>query len=284
MANNTISLGTELGGPISHQSYEFVGGNWAAYRENATTELLINGIFSSECGNFTVNTDQVSHVSCFGGVDGAIDVTVNGGTPDYTYNWDNAIGEVEDPSGLSPGVYVLTVTDSIGCETSVSVTINQPTEISASSTSEAEMLGNDGSIDLTVTGGTPPYSYLWDNGSINQDPSGLAGGDYTVTITDAHNCESELTVTVPSQVGILETGRVKLYTYPNPNNGSFVLSGNFALADRFNICDLLGNEVSFNLTHRNGQVRIDLVNKATGVYFVNWTNGIEYRTAKLMVN
>lgn len=283
LANNTISLGTELGGPISHQSYEYVGGNWAAYRENATTELLINGIFSSECGNFTVNTDLITHVSCFGGSDGAIDVTVNGGTPNYTYDWDNAIGAVEDPSGLSPGVYVLNVSDSAGCETSVSVTINSPTEISTSATSEDEVAGDDGSIDLTVTGGTPPYSYLWDHGSINQDPSGLSAGDYVVTVTDANGCESELTVTVAGEVGIFDGEHLELQVYPNPNNGSFILSGDFRSSDRFNVRDLIGNEVGFNMKSQNGSIRIDLVESATGVYFVNWTNGVQSGTAKLMV-
>lgn len=280
---SSVTLGTELAGPISHQSYEFVGGGWAAYRENATTEFLINGIFESECGNFTINTDNISDVSCWGANDGSIDVSVNGGTPGYSYTWSNGVGAVEDPSGLNPGVYVLAVEDSLGCQTGVSVTINQPTEISTSATSEDEMAGDDGSIDLTVTGGTPPYSYLWDQGSINQDPSGLSSGDYVVTVTDANGCESDLSVTVASQVGILETEHVVLQVYPNPNNGSFILSGEFRSGDRFNVRDLIGNEVGFDLAHQNSQVRIDLNESATGVYFVNWTNGIQSGTAKLMV-
>lgn len=281
---SSVTLGTELAGPISNQSYEFVGGGWAAYRENATTEFLINGIFESECGNFTINTDNISDVSCWGANDGSIDISVNGGTPGYSYTWSNGVGAVEDPSGLNPGVYVLAVEDSLGCQTGVSVTINQPTEISTSATSEDEMAGDDGSIDLTVTGGTPPYSYLWDHGSINQDPSGLSSGDYVVTVTDANGCESDLSVTVASQVGILETEHVVLQVYPNPNNGSFILSGEFRPGDRFNVRDLIGNEVGFDLAHQNGQVRIDLNESATGVYFVNWTNGIQSGTAKLMVN
>jgi hypothetical protein len=281
---SSVTLGTELAGPISNQSYEFVGGGWAAYRENATTEFLINGIFESECGNFTINTDNISDVSCWGANDGSIDISVNGGTPGYSYTWSNGVGAVEDPSGLNPGVYVLAVEDSLGCQTGVSVTINQPTEISTSATSEDEMAGDDGSIDLTVTGGTPPYSYLWDHGSINQDPSGLSSGDYVVTVTDANGCESDLSVTVASQVGILETEHVVLQVYPNPNNGSFILSGEFRSGDRFNVRDLIGNEVGFDLAHQNGQVRIDLNESATGVYFVNWTNGIQSGTAKLMVN
>lgn len=280
---SSVTLGSELAGPISHQSYEFVGGGWAAYRENATTELLINGIFQSECGNFTVNTDAISDLSCWGSNDGAIDITVNGGTPGFTYSWSNGVGAVEDPSGLTPGVYVLTVEDSLGCQTGVSVTINQPTQISTSATSEDEMAGDDGSIDLTVTGGTPPYSFLWDHGSINQSPSGLAGGDYTVTVTDANGCESDLTVTVASQVGILETEHITLQVYPNPNNGSFILSGDFRSGDRFNVRDLIGNEVGFNASIQGSNVQIELAKSATGVYFVNWTNGVQSGTAKLMV-
>ena len=270
MANNTISLGTENVGPISHQSYEFVGGNWAQYRENATTELCINGIFSSECGNFTINTDAVNHVSCFGGADGSIAVSVNGGTPDYTYNWDHNLGSVEDPSGLNPGVYVLVVTDSVGCQTSSAITINQPTEIGATATTQPEVSGNDGSIDLTTTGGTPPYSYSWNNGSTDEDPAGLAAGDHNVTITDDNGCIHEFTVTVGSEVGIHDSAQLRLSVYPNPNGGQFIITGTSSSTGSIRMFDILGNEMGAVVSYQRNTWVVEMTDASPGLYTIQW--------------
>ncbi len=142
-------------------------------------------------------TSTVVNVKCNGGNDGSINLTVSGGTAPYSFNWDNA-PDVEDPSGLAAGTYNVTVTDANGCTKTTSATINQPNPISLTSTVVKVKCngGNDGSINLTVTGGTAPYTFNWDNAPDVEDPSGLAAGTYNVTVTDANGCTKTASATI----------------------------------------------------------------------------------------
>lgn len=139
-----------------------------------------------------------SNVNCFGGNNGNIDLTVNGGTMPYTFLWSN--GEItEDISNLATGNYTVTVTDANGCSTSVQATVSQPAQsLSASATTQDVLCfnGNNGMIDLTVIGGTPPYTYNWSNGATSEDVGALVAGIYTVTITDANGCDTTLSTTI----------------------------------------------------------------------------------------
>lgn len=115
---------------------------------------------------------------------GAINLTVSGGTPAYAYIWSNG-AQTQDISGLAPGTYTVTVTDSKGCTAIKSATVansNNPLSLSFAVTNTTNGQ-NNGAINLTVTGGTSPYSYAWSNGANTQDLSNLAAGTYTVTVT-----------------------------------------------------------------------------------------------------
>ncbi|APY07019.1 hypothetical protein BWZ20_01310 [Winogradskyella sp. J14-2] len=146
---------------------------------------------------------QITDVACKLEDTGAIDITVSGGTPPYTYSWSNSATS-EDISNVFGGTYTVTVTDANGCSISDSFTINQPAEELSSTIANTNNIlcfgENSGSIDLEVSGGTTPYSYLWNNGEITQDLSNLGVGNYTVTITDANGCEitNQATITEPS--------------------------------------------------------------------------------------
>ncbi len=137
-------------------------------------------------------------VSCFGLFDGSIDLTIVGGAPEYTYEWSNDTYE-QDPTGLSPGVYSVTVTDFNGCTEETSVEIFEPDEILASAveTQAVNCLDpNSGAADLTVSGGNPIYTFEWDNGSLLEDPTNLTAGLHTVTVTDSNGCTKETTVDI----------------------------------------------------------------------------------------
>ena len=132
-------------------------------------------------------------VSCFGFTDGSINLSVSGGNPAYTYTWDNGAGMNQNPTGLGPGTYSVTIVDVDGCEGIASTTINDVPELTSSLDNTVNIDCNNptGSIDLSVNGGTPGYTYAWDNGGgTGEDPTGLGAGTYNVTITDANGCET----------------------------------------------------------------------------------------------
>lgn len=143
-------------------------------------------------------------VLCYGGSTGAINVTVTGGTPGYTYQWQDG-PTTKDRSGLQAGTYTLTVTDSKGCTATTQATVTQPPALSATpSVTHVTCHGqNTGAISLNVSGGTPPYSFLWNDGSTAQNRTGLLAGNYSVVVTDANGCQvtlGNITVTQPSPI------------------------------------------------------------------------------------
>src|SRR5690606_14837622 len=134
-------------------------------------------------------------VSCFGGSNGSIDLTVIGGSGSYTYTWSN--GEaIEDLSDLTAGYYTVTVTDANGCTATETITITEPDELvlNYSPVNVSYFGGSNGSIDLSVTGGTGSYTYAWSNGEGTEDLSGLTAGDYTITVTDVNGCTATETI------------------------------------------------------------------------------------------
>ena len=127
---------------------------------------------------------------------GAIDINVKGGTAPYTYSWNNS-KTLRDISGLSKGKYYISVTDKNGCTgtKSFSLTNYDPcTEnpiLVEGFVSPDTLAKGVGSIDISVSGGTSPYTYTWwRNSETSQDISGLTVGSYPITVTDKIGCFS----------------------------------------------------------------------------------------------
>src|SRR5262249_26820989 len=114
-------------------------------------------------------------VACNGNATGSIDVTVTGGTTPYSYNGADGRSS-EDRTGVTRGGYSVTVTDANGCTASTGATITEPLALNAGATHNDVQCfnGSDGSIDVTVTGGTPPYSFAWGDGPTTEDRTGLS--------------------------------------------------------------------------------------------------------------
>lgn len=142
--------------------------------------------------------------SCVGDNDGIADLTVNGGTPGFMYNWSSGSSQ-EDPSNLSAGNHTVTVTDANGCTATESVMLMDPAAITTSITGTDPTCfgGTDGSADLTVNNGTPPYTFNWSSGSTQEDPSNLVAGNNTVTITDVNGCTASESITLAEPTPVL---------------------------------------------------------------------------------
>ncbi|WP_299432853.1 T9SS type A sorting domain-containing protein [uncultured Aquimarina sp.] len=129
-------------------------------------------------------------ILCGDGNDWRIESTITGGTAPYSYFWDNANGTTPNLLDVLPGDYTLTVQDSRGCSTTQNITLTPPPSLENTviTTDPTCFDGNDGTIDITPTGGTPPYTFFWDNGANTEDLTGLTAGLYSVEIFDSKGC------------------------------------------------------------------------------------------------
>lgn len=139
-------------------------------------------------------TKTVNSFQCFGST-GSINLNPVGGRLPYTYAWTGPNGftaNTRDIANLLPGFYEVTLTDDNGCVIVTNGTILGPTaplSVQLDNSSNSGCFGvNDGVINLIVTGGTPGYGYLWDDGTTTLNRSGLSPGTYTLTVTDANGC------------------------------------------------------------------------------------------------
>lgn len=147
---------------------------------------------------------QLTPASCPGECDGAAGVIASGGVPNYTYVWSPAPGAGQgtaNATGLCPQAYSLTVTDAVGCDTTISFTITAPPPIEPNATqSDVTCAGDcDGTITLAPTGGNGTYTFTWTPvppvGQGSANVSGLCAGDWNVTITSGA-CDTTLTFTI----------------------------------------------------------------------------------------
>jgi hypothetical protein len=135
------------------------------------------------------------NVSCFGKQNGQINATVSGGTAPYQYLWTNG-AVTEDLSNLPAGYYKLQVLDADSAMAEADITLTEPQQILA--VLEPYVYPNNfnvsctdcynGSINVTVGQGVPPYTYLWNDSATSQDRSGLGGKKYFVVVRDANQC------------------------------------------------------------------------------------------------
>lgn len=168
---------------------------------------------------------SVTNVTCFGADNGMATVNATGGTPPYIYNWQGGV-TIKDRSNLAAGTYPVTVTDTKGCKTNTSALINQPTKLIATATpSDVKCNGeSNGGVSLVVNGGTPIYTFKWNNGATSQSLANLGAGTYEVVVRDANNCTagSSAGVNQPQLLqAIAKTTDVRCY---GENSGSISIS------------------------------------------------------------
>jgi gliding motility-associated-like protein len=166
-------------------------------------------------------TNTAANPTCNGGTNGSIDLSVAGGTAPYTYQWSNAATS-QDLLNLSAGVYSVTVSNTGNtCTSTRSITITQPTAITiTAAATSASCSSATGTINVTVSGGTTPYTYNWGGGVTTEDRTGLAAGTYTVTVTDNNSCTASFSTTVNNQTNLTVTSTSNNPTCNGSANGS----------------------------------------------------------------
>ena len=163
--------------------------------------------------DLAVVVDSVHNANCADSTDGQAFITVSGGTAAYTFDWDadgtGDFDDLEDQDGLGVGTYNVIVEDANGCQATNSASISEPTPIVVTVDSEIDPSAcatPDGAINVTVTGGTPGYTYDWDNDGTGdfddtEDLSALVAGTYNLAVMDMNGCPGSVTGTLSDPSG-----------------------------------------------------------------------------------
>lgn len=204
--------------------------------QTPSDDTLVTTVGMSYTG---VSATVSNPVGCAGAANGSISAMGNSGIGMYSYLWDaNANNQTTAMAmNLAAGTYTVTVTDSIGCAVTATLSLTDPAVMSVSSIGTD--LGcngdNSGMASTTVAGGVPGYSYLWSNGQTSAQLMNAAAGTYTVTVTDSYGCEVTSSVTLAEPTAVVAmvmdngngtatataSGGAAPYTYqwdPNANN------------------------------------------------------------------
>tara|TARA_R110002050_G_scaffold167746_2_gene298762 strand:- start:1124 stop:3013 length:1890 start_codon:yes stop_codon:yes gene_type:complete len=175
-------------------------------------------------------------ILCFGDTVTSLEVDVSGGsktaiTPgvfDYLYAWSGPNGFTslsQNINNLLAGTYTLQVTDDLGCTTNASFNINQTNQIKIDvvKTDESCYQDNNGSINVTLSGGKAPYTYTWSNGATSLSLSNLVPDTYTIAVTDANNCIEQLDIVINDAVFYIEP-KITPMTCNSENDASIHLN------------------------------------------------------------
>lgn len=197
-------------------------------------------------------TSITTPATCAGFTDGSATINTTNSFGTITYLWDDPAGQTtQTATNLGPGTYTCTVSTSAGCSNIVTVTVSELPGLTAAIVNQSDVTcnsGNDGLIQLSISQGTPPYTYVWDNSSSTTEiANDLMVGPHMVTVTDQNGCFVQLSsvlnepspltitsITPPTQICpednidlvAIGAGGSSQYTYTWYENGDFIGTGN----------------------------------------------------------
>ncbi|MBN8702010.1 MAG: T9SS type A sorting domain-containing protein [Bacteroidetes bacterium] len=210
----------------------------------------------------TVSLTSSNNVSCKAGTNGLINITTLGGTLQYSYSWSNA-ATTEDLTSIGAGTYAVLVTDANACTQTFTTSITEPASALTASASVANVIcfgATTGSINLSATGGTAGYAYMWSNSATTEDVSGVAAGSYSVTITDGNACTLVKNYTLTQNTAITASATVSNLTCFGNQNGSITLYST------------LGGTPGYTYSWNNGATTANISGAASGNYNVTITD------------
>jgi hypothetical protein len=235
---------------------------------------------------------SVTNAICYGDNNGSIDATIIGGTVSpsigYSLLWSNN-ATTEDITNLGDGFYVLSATDSWGCESSLTFEVTQPAELVVTIVESSPFV-----LELSsVTGGVPLYTYAWwqnQPGANQQVGTGtsyiVSGfGTYYLEVTDDHNCvaQSNSETYVPS--AIVDGQQISLKVYPNPFREEATIDFGYVVNEAtLSIVDIYGKLIEQHEISNSESFVITSKNKASGIYFLKMETSDELFTFKIVID
>ena len=155
--------------------------------------ISIQNVSITQPQALSINLAILQDVNCYGGNDGRISIYAVGGVGPYSYNWNNnAFPDTSMVDNLMAGAYSLIITDQNGCTTNSQYIITEQDELIAAVTNYTDITCyglNDGTIQTSINGGTPPYTYQWAPGvSTTANATNLGPGNHVLTVTDINGC------------------------------------------------------------------------------------------------
>jgi len=212
-----------------------------------------------------MSLDDVStNVTCFGLSNGSVNLVPSDGTFPYTFAWtgpNSFTSSQEDITNVITGTYSVTVTDAVGCKISGTYPITQPQDLQITSTQTNVLCFGqfNGTINTNPSGGTTPYTYLWNNNSNNQNLINLDAGIYSLTVTDAQNCQEQLSVTVTQPNQLAATSSVTNVNCFGQSTGAIDVA-------------VTGGTQLYNYSWNSGQLIQDITGVPSGSYVLTITD------------
>lgn len=254
--------------------------SWSNGGSNATETNLIAGNYTitvtdeSNCtGEITIEitepdaflaNETITNITCNGAENGSIQLDPSGGTGDLTYAW-NTGGTGDVITDLIPGIFSVTITDDNNCTGEIEFVITEPDPIIT-----GDILSNtpscpgdmDGMITIDPSGGTGSLSYLWSTGDTTISISGIAAGDYALTITDGNDCEVNFDFTLDDASEIVLTETITSPTCSNTEDGSVSIG-------------ITGGSGNYVIEWSTGDTSLTVDNLTGGTYSITVTDGNE---------
>jgi gliding motility-associated-like protein len=268
---NTGSITLNTTGGASPYTYAWADGantaNKSAIAEGtyAVTVTGSNGCVANYTTTLTRSsavtlTETHNNITCNAANNANIDVTISGGAAPYFYHWNN--GSIsQNLTMVAAGAYTVTASDANNCSASVTINIIEPEKLQAALMVVNPVCAgtNNGTIDVNVSGGTPPMTYRWTNGSNAQSRTNLGAGTYAVMVNDANGCTATQSadITEPNEIVIKES-----HVNPTCNgyaNGSIDITAT-------------GGSGNFTYSWNNQQTANTATNLTAGQYAVTVTD------------
>lgn len=199
-----------------------------------------------------------SNASC--NDDGSASATASLGSSPYSYLWSNG-QTLSTATGLSAGVYLLKITDASGCTANTTISIGSNTTFTITiATTDCTCGKDNGTATVDVSGGTPLYTYSWNNVNSNNSISNLSIGDYTLVVTDASGC---------SQISIVNISNIPFGTVSITVNTSIKCNGD---ANGVITGTMLGGSNPYTYVWNNGSSEQTISNLIAGTYSLQITD------------